>query len=287
MESKESLLQEVNDLTSELLRLKSDLSQLQTSMGNSATDLGSRVSDVKSLLGSIKDVDSIIGRRYPRWYMVEIPFEYGDTEPKTSTIEIGACPFLCTQIQSNYLITDTDSSHFPYVNYDTLPSPNEGIFSETSSAGRSFPCSAYVPTITTLKFGWTHPINDMGTQLPNVPVYSNYLLYYNGLANLFCSYGTNPYLVRFAGWNYPEFDFEISVLGSGRHWTNGKIPSAALFGGSSPLYLAQEGIVEGSDRLRVTAHPVTDTINTKGIVRVVFFGYEIDTDLKLSDILGY
>jgi len=286
MESKESLLQEVNDLTSELLRLKSDLSQLQTSMGNSANDLGSRVSDVKSLLGSIKDVDSIIGRRYPRWYMVEIPFEYGDTEPKTSTIEIGASPFLCTQIQANYLITDTDSSHFPYVTVDTAPSPSEGVFSETSSAGRSLPCSAYVPTMATLKFGWTQIINDMGTQVPPTN-FSNFNLGKNGLANLFCSYGTNPYLVRFAGWNYPEFDFEISVLGSGRHWTNSKIPAAALFGGSSPLYLAQEGIVEGSDRLRVTAHPVTDTINTKGIARVVFFGYEIDTDLKLSDILGY
>jgi len=278
MESKESLQKEADALTSELLSLNSELKDLHISTQSSISDLTLRADAIQNLLGSIRSVDQIIGRRYPKWYMVEIPFEFGASTPKAGTIEISANPFICTQLQTSYLITDTDSSHFPYSNFDITT--GIGLFADVNSAGRSLPCSAYYNVIASLLYGWTQGVNS--SDIPWAAASD-----WPCLGEQFSSYGTHPTLKRYSGWNYPEFDFEISIVGSGRHWTQNKIPAPAFFGREAPFYLAYEGIVEASDRIEVKAHPVTDTINTTGMVRFVFFGYEIETDIRLSDIFGY
>ena len=271
MESKEDLRKEALALTAELLKIKSDLSAYASGTRAAVSDAEGTLSEIKTLLGSVKTLDDVIGRRLPKWYTVEIPFSFGDSAPKRGTVEISASPFLCTQIQTLYLITDTDSEHFSPVD-EALGVP---VFGDVNASGRPLPTTAYYATISTLLHNWTSI-----TYMPPWP--------FAGVAclgELFSSYGSP--VTRFPAWNYPEFDFEISVVGSGRHWTNGKVPAAAFFGGTDPAYLAEDGIVDASDRLEVIAHPVTDTINTAGIVKMVFFGYEIDTEMKLSDIFGY
>jgi len=53
------------------------------------------------------------------------------------------------------------------------------------------------------------------------------------------------------------------------------------------LFLGHNGFIDAYDRIEVTAHPTIETINTQGIVKFVFFGYEIETTQNLSDVFGY
>jgi len=271
MESRESLHREVIALTSELLKLKSDLNAGVQDASSAIEHMSEGVESVNALLGSVQDLDDIVGRRLPKWYTVDIPFEYGDTAPKRGTIEISSNPFVCTQVQSLYFVTDTDPAHYPTVTDFTGPYQ----YSDTNAAGRSLPTSAYYATLTTLLYTYRNLL-DMYPWSGQV-----------SLGEIFSSYGIEADGTRYPGWNYPEFDFEISIVGSGRHWTNGKIPAAAFFGGMDPVYLAEGGIVEASDRIEVVAHPVENAITLSGIVKKVFFGYEIETEKRLSDIFGY
>ena len=108
------------------------------------------------------------------------------------------------------------------------------------------------------------------------------------IGEVFSNYYDGVDDIRNVGWNYPDFDFEIKNSNSGRRWTDDKIPAAAFYGANgNPLFLGHNGFIDAYDRIEVTAHPTIETINTQGIVKFVFFGYEIETTQNLSDIFGY
>jgi hypothetical protein len=284
MESKD-LEQEISSLTAELLELKNEYATLDSSRFVELESLQARFDEFRkhSLLDSKKRLRDITGRRTPKWYVVDIPFEYGATTPQTSSAEISVRPFVCTQMQSIYLITDEDPTHFPQVG-DPLAD------SAVNSAGRYYPTTAYFATESTLKHSW-NAITAM--QPPVLGTSPNPAWHSNVIGELFSNYSSGGTDYRFVGWNYPDFDFEIKIANSGRRWTDDKIPAAAFYGASNnPLFLGHSGFVDANDRLEVTAHPTArpssePSINAQGICKFVFFGYEIDTPLILSDVFGY
>ena len=103
---------EISQLNAELLRLKNEFVSFENTRKAEVQMLKERVLDAGSSLGSKNFISQIEGRRYPKWYSVEIPFNYGDSEPRTSSAEITTRPFVCTQMSSLYFITDEDPSHF-------------------------------------------------------------------------------------------------------------------------------------------------------------------------------
>ena len=82
MESKD-LEQEISSLTAELLELKNEYATLDSSRFVELESLQARFDEFRkhSLLDSKKRIRDIEGRRTPKWYVVDIPFEYGATTP--------------------------------------------------------------------------------------------------------------------------------------------------------------------------------------------------------------
>lgn len=271
----QALKREIDLLRAEIKSLQ-DQRQASVALEKSKTvDIQERVRSLAMDFEHAQSLDDVVGRRIPKWYEVDIPFTYGDSAERTASVEISDGPFVCTQIQPLYFITDTDPSHFPFVsNAPSTDYPN-GSFGTTNAAGRTYPCSAFLPTWMQMSFadllGLTDPsAND-----------------FDFLADIFSSYeDADGFLQRGRGWNYPEFDFSIQIQGSGRYWAR-RVPACAFYGANSPLYLGTGGLVDRNDRVLVSALPTVPEIVTTGIVRFVLSGYEIDTDLTLSDILGY
>lgn len=272
---------DIQELSMEVEHLRKELSTLQSLqrshkdlVDSKKQDLRDRVEALAAKVGDVHTLDDVMGRRIPKWYEVDIPFEFGDSVEKSASVEISDGPFICNQIQPLYFITDTDASHFPLVNGTPGDFPN-GSFGITNAAGRMYPCSAFYPTWVQMSY---YP--RLGPVFPTVNDFEF-------IADIFSSYTRLGNLERGRGWNYPEFDFSIQIQGSGRYWTDTHVPACAFYGANNPLYLGFEGIVDRNDRIVIGAKPTIPTINTTGIVRFVLSGYEIDTDLTLSDILGY
>lgn len=280
-----NLEKRVAELTTELLRLKTEFSDFESRRLSDLSNLSSRSSEIAdSLRNKVKkSIDDIEGRRYPKWYVVDIPFSaedptfrFGQTLPKTSSVEIGGRPFVCTQMQSLYLITDQDVTHYPSRSYLGTVDDVEVV-----ADGRSYPTTAYFSTITTLLYNFN-------VALQQNPATEDFLAYF---------FSEDPSAIpdatRYVGWSYPDFDFEIKNANSGRRWTDAKVPAAAFYSASgNPLFLAHSGIVDAYDRIEVTAHPTprpngVKSVNLAGIVKFVFFGYEIETTEVLSDTFGY
>lgn len=266
---------EISQLNAELLRLKSEIVSFENTRKSEVQMLKERVTDAGSLLGSKNFISQIEGRRYPKWYSVEIPFSYGDSDPRTSSAEITTRPFVCTQMSSLYFITDEDPSHFAKVN-------NPPVVSTVSCEGRSLPTTAYFATTTSMLYDWN--VRKMSEPQVNNGRFSSFVI-----GEVFSNYtNLSGDDIRNVGWNYPDFDFEIKNSNSGRRWTDDKVPAAAFYGSNgNPLFLSHNGFIDAYDRIEVTAHPTIETINTQGIVKFVFFGYEIETTQNLSDIFGY
>jgi hypothetical protein len=273
---------DVHEISREVESLRKELTTLQNLqkshselVSSKKRDLSDRVSALAAKVGDIHSLDDVMGRRIPKWYEVDIPFEFGDSEEKFASVEISDGPFICNQLQPLYFITDTDASHFPLVTGTPGDFPN-GSFGVTNAAGRMYPCSAFYPT-------WVQMAH-YASLSSSQPVESDFA----NIADIFSSYvNVLGWLQRGRGWNYPEFDFSIQIQGSGRYWTDTHVPACAFYGANNPLYLGFEGIVDKNDRVVIGAKPTIPTINTTGIVRFILSGYEIDTDLTISDILGY
>lgn len=263
MESKviEDLKKDVASLQVELLSLKQRTKVVHDAAKERVNSISStlkQAEDKASLLKSIRDVS---GKKSPSWYEVDIFFEAGDSEPNSGSTGISSGPFVCTQMQSLYMNTDQDATHFPPIS-GTLSTPYP-----TNAVGRPYPCTAFFNTITqfsgvTTSSGLSKTLGELFSDNPTATV------------------------PRGVGWNYPEFDFTIQIQGSGRYWTSSKTPAAAFYGTDNPLYVGYEGLVDAFDRIIVTAYP-TIPVQTSGFVRFVFFGYEISTKKTISDLLGY
>lgn len=277
----------ISNLTSQLVKLKAEYAAFNDRKIADLTELEERSNQLLEISGKplVRELQQIEGRRYPRWYVVDIPFSNGDTEAKSGSVEVSGRPFICTQMQSLYLITDTDVTHYPSQerNAPLLPFPDVDL----PSNGRSYPTTAYFATLSTMQYAYTLQPN-RATIEPTTPPFLKYL---------FSEKNVNPDPLnenrRYVGWSYPDFDFEIRNANSGRRWTDSKVPAAAFYSATgNPLFLSHSGFFDGYDRIEVTAHPTdrpsgVSSINLDGIVKFVFFGYEIDTNVILSDVFGY
>jgi len=161
---------EISQLNAELLRLKSEIVSFENTRKSEVQMLKERVTDAGSVLGSKNSISQIEGRRYPKWYSVEIPFSYGGSTPKSSSVEITTRPFVCTQMSSLYYITDEDPSHFAGVGSFSPPYST----SEITCDGRSLPTTAYFATITSMLYDWN--VRKMSKPSVNIIEYSSFVI---------------------------------------------------------------------------------------------------------------
>jgi hypothetical protein len=259
----EKLTSEVRDLVSSLQRdcaeVRLELSQDKSVATAVLEKLNARLSRLDRWKRSIKFLEDVPGIRVPKWYTVDIPYEFGESESKSGEVIISPeGPFVCSQMQVYYLCKDDDVTHFPYL------TPVVPTYFTSTPDGRTLPCSAYAPLI--------------GKEISNLPANPWFL---------FTSYAAATRNVRGNGWNYPEFEFQIEVAGSGRYWAGDKIPAAAFYGGVNPLFAGIQGVVEQTDRLVVRASPTTEAVNMTGVIRFVFHGYQIQGNINLTHTMGY
>lgn len=242
-----------------LREVQQSVSELKADLLNSKTDVKTRLDRLNQLVEnqkyareSLKDLSAFPGIKQPKWYSVDIDFEYGDTETKRGEALISAdSAFVCTQVQSYYVIRDSDVDHYPGV----------GLYAGLYTAE--------------------------GRVLPNSMYSSNIGQAYIFSLDILSTYGQNIGSVRRVNYGFasPEFDFQIEVEGTGRYWASENIPACMFLGGLSPFYLGYEGVVENSDRLVVYADP-TKLVPLKGTVRFIFHGYSISSKLSSSALLG-
>lgn len=259
---------EIESLKSLAADLRSEISRLQTSLTHSAAvhntklrAVEDRLDTLSKLNSKIKSIDDIPGVRTPRWYVVDIDFNYAETAPRSNTVQISTDgPFICTQIQPYYLVLDSDRTHYQYANPGIPPSP--AIY--PLAYGRYLPCTSAVM---------------LSTQLFNIAEYAAV-----GAPGYASTIGSVP---KGQLRDFPEFSFQIQVAGSGTFWTQNKtVPAAAFYGYTEPLYTAIQGYVERTDRILVNAFPQTEVPLT-GRVRMVFHGFQILGHIKVADMLGY
>jgi len=144
MDSPEKLGQMLREANIQIMQLQQQLTGLQSEMSsqksrNLKEEEVSRLKmgEVQKKLDSldkwnmvIRDLDDIPGIRTPRWYEVDVDLAANATQTTFNTAEISPDgPFIITQIQPYFEITDTDADNFPV----------SGI----APTGRILPCSAF------------------------------------------------------------------------------------------------------------------------------------------------
>ena len=232
MESQEKMAQMLRESNLQIMQLQQQVTNLQGEL--TATkgralkeeelsrmklgDLDEKISQLDKWNATIRDLDDIPGVRTPRWYEVDINLEANATQTTFNSAEISPDgPFIITQIQPYFEITDTDATRF--------------IGGGTAPTGRVLPCSAY-PFL----------LSQLGT--PDAA--GNPLT----LTDLFNT-TTGAYS------EVPELSFQFEIAGSGRFWTNRSVPAAAMYGESNPLYTGIAGWVERTDRIVVHVTPTS------------------------------
>lgn len=214
-------------------------------------ELDDKVSQLDKWNSVIKDLDDIPGVRTPRWYEVDVDIAANGTQTTFNTAEISPDgPFVITQMQPYWMITDTDNANFPVGGF--------------AAAGRVLPCSAYALLLAQLG----------SPDATAAPAWTN-------LGDLFSTaLATAPYR------EVPELSFQIEIAGSGRFWTNRAIPAAAFYGEWNPLYSGIAGWVERTDRIVLHVTPEV-AMTYAGRVRMVFHGYQILGHVNIGEALGY
>lgn len=244
-------------LKGEVAHLKKVLSSKEVSSSQKIQQLESKLSMLEVNAKKVRDISEIPGRKTPKWYIVDIDFDYNDTAPKFNSEQITAeGPFICTQMQPYYLVLDSDYTHYQG---SSTTDANPPATATPLAYGRYIPCSAAAI---------------IGSNIVSLGQYA--------------AVGA-PAIGGIKGplRDFPEFSFKIEVAGSGIFWTQDKtVPAAAFYGEREPLYLGIEGYAERTDRLIVHAQPET-AVPLTGRVRMVFHGYQIAGDINVSDLLGY
>lgn len=223
-------------------------------------DLQQRLTQSSNWNRSVKDLEDLPGLKIPKWYMVEIPFDYGDTAAKTGEVIISAeGPFVCTQVQTYYRITDTEALHYADQNINVDPLSSTAV-------GRLVSATSFFPLMGDLQ---VCRFLDWQTQ------FSAYSRTAGGNTNIG------------QGHVYPEFDLQIHIEGSGRAWAGDKTPAAAFYGVGAPLYTGISGVVEHSDRIEVLGIPSIPKVTLAGKLITVFHGYHIGGTVDFYESLGY
>jgi hypothetical protein len=204
-------------------------------------------------------IEDIPGLRTPKWYAVDIDFTLGDTAVRFNSAEISPDgPFVITQCAPWWRITDTAQANF-FGNGTVAPT------------GRILPCTA---TPMLLNSGISSTIvNDPAGAVPPNAV--------GGIKGLFQGTQATGTLS-----DIPEFSFQIEIAGSGRFWTNLRVPAASFYGwGGQPSYTGIQGWVERTDRITIHATPEV-TIPHNGTVTFIFEGYQILGPINLAQELS-
>jgi len=252
----ENLKSTARDLEKEVEHLQKILNKKNSKHSQNLAVLESKIQDLEAQSKKVKTISDIPGRKTPKWYIVDIDFDFGATAPKFDSVQITAeGPFICTQIQPYFLVLDDDPLHYQD---ESGASVSPGL--SPLAFGRYIPCTA-----TSL----------IGTNIVNLAQYA--------------PTGTSPLSETQIGpvRDFPEFSFRIEVGGSGVFWTQDKtVPAAAFYGVKEPLYLGIEGYAERTDRLIVHANP-NCPVPLTGRVRMVFHGFQIAGDVNVSKMLGY
>lgn len=144
MDSQEKLGQMLREANLQVMQLQQQVTSLHSEM-NALKSRSLKEEEVSRLkLGEVKqklesldkwnltirDLDDIPGIRTPRWYEVDVDLAANATQTTFNTAEISPDgPFIITQIQPYFEITDTDAANFPVSN--------------VAPTGRILPCSAF------------------------------------------------------------------------------------------------------------------------------------------------
>ena len=222
-----------------------------------------KVSGLERFKAKGQSINDLPGPRTPRWYVVDIDFAYNATASSSGSVEISPDgPFICTQIQPYYFVTDANYEHyqgnfeFNATNPDPLATP--------LAQGRYLPCTAS---------------SILSSNIHNLGIY----------AAVGAPGPSTDALTRPKGplRDFPEFSFKIQTAGSGAFWTQDKfIPASAFYGVTDPLYTGIQGFVERTDRIVVYANPETP-VPLDGRVRMVFHGFQILGHIDVAEMLGY
>jgi hypothetical protein len=97
------------------------LQQRLDDMGQYTKELEGKLSFDREQPTRIMNIDNVPGPRVPQWYVVRVPFSYNVTTQAYQSVEIDPSgPFICTQMQAYYRVTDTDASRDDFL-AQTLP----------------------------------------------------------------------------------------------------------------------------------------------------------------------
>lgn len=249
------------DLKDTVRDVQSQCADLRRSVTGASESVEARLQRLEGMLSKqryarsdVKDLSDFPGIKQPKWYVVDIPFSYGDTEGKRGEVVVSADgAFVCTQVQSYYLCSDTDRDHYS----TAFPSPTN------LAPGRIMPTSSY-----------RQYLGDM-MRFPFSPF------------TAYSAYSQAGVPSRAYSYNSQDFDFQIEIEGTGRYWASDRIPGHVFGGAVEPSYVAFEGVVENTDRLVVYAYPaLAETgVTLDGKVRFVFHGYSISSKLSTSSFL--
>lgn len=263
------LLAEAEALKKQVVELQEKRSALELQTKKKLNSLFDRVDSVDAWATFIHDLADLPGTREPKWYRVSIPFEYGDQQERFSQVQISPTgPFVCTQMQAYYKITDTDPTHYsPERENLNVITP---IVQQYTANGRTMLPTSYFGVLER----WLTYFPNF-TAEPNGVIGGSFSSYLDGAS----------VLQRGDGWNYPEFDLRIQTASNESFWTGlNSIPMACVFGSSEPLYISRPSIVKATDSLVVYAKPSIPTINLTGSVEFVFHGYQINAHLNLEQL---
>jgi hypothetical protein len=124
------LQQQVTSLHSEMSALKSRSLKEEEVSRLKLGEVQQKIDSLDKWNLTIRDLDDIPGIRTPRWYEVDVDLAANATQTTFNSAEISPDgPFIITQIQPYFEITDTDAANFPV--------------SAVAPTGRIVPCSAY------------------------------------------------------------------------------------------------------------------------------------------------
>ena len=241
----------MENLNKDMEDIRSEISRLRTELSAESKDTYAKLQHLQVLYSKqdywqtdATNVNNLPGIRQPHWYTADVAFESGDIDVRSVEVNMSARnAFVCTQMQSYYEVTDKDSDNY----IRNLPG------NTSNASGRHLPSSSFKPYMEQLKAIGKGPGFTFGRLNP--------------------FFGNGEY--------YPELFYRIEVEGSGRFWASPKIPAAAFYGVETPLYLGMEGIVENVDKIKLYVYPASP-ISLDGIVRFVFHGYHIGSDVTLK-----
>jgi hypothetical protein len=248
------LKEELISLQRELSSLKQDALNKTVACRESLNSEDERLDAIDKRTNVYKRLADIPGMRTPAWYRVNVDFAHGDMQSKFGQTQISPIgPFICTQIQCYYQVTDKVSAD--YFKFATSVTSN--------AAGRTLPSASMWPLVGRL----TYTVSTL--------VFAD-----DYIGNIYGLFGAN---------GYPDFNIQIEIAGSNRKWTgNHQVPAAAFYGYLNPLYAGFEGVVENTDSIVVHAMPSSaDGIYAAGTFVAEFHGYHINAHVKVKDLMGY